>query len=252
MARYLAKRLGIQDADRRSYLSFRATQNRPRADDPLVEEPAFSHAPLRTSYCSGIERARGVFVSTLGGGKRPPLHVRKRSPRPVFPAHDLEFMNQRPGRLAQLVRAPALQAGGRRFESCTAHHFSAKNELRRRNSRSPRPRIRCRGRNFDPLSNQADLRGPHPHITVAAQALNFFLFKSQVPCIIGALSVTKSHQEFVNDSKEPAVVQDTLVRQAFRHNHLGFSSSLRRERLGTKSAGIPTRAWPIPCAASRT
>jgi hypothetical protein len=27
------------------------------------------------------------------------------------------------GRLAQLVRAPALQAGGRRFESCTAHHF---------------------------------------------------------------------------------------------------------------------------------
>ena len=27
------------------------------------------------------------------------------------------------GRLAQLVRAPALQAGGRRFESCTAHHI---------------------------------------------------------------------------------------------------------------------------------
>ena len=29
----------------------------------------------------------------------------------------------RMGRLAQLVRAPALQAGGRRFESCTAHHI---------------------------------------------------------------------------------------------------------------------------------
>ena len=29
------------------------------------------------------------------------------------------------GRLAQLVRAPALQAGGRRFEPCTAHHFSS-------------------------------------------------------------------------------------------------------------------------------
>src|SRR5258708_28526841 len=29
------------------------------------------------------------------------------------------------GRLAQLVRAPALQAGGRRFEPCTAHHPSA-------------------------------------------------------------------------------------------------------------------------------
>ena len=29
------------------------------------------------------------------------------------------------GRLAQLVRAPALQAGGHRFESCIAHHFFA-------------------------------------------------------------------------------------------------------------------------------
>ena len=27
------------------------------------------------------------------------------------------------GRLAQLVRAPALQAGGHRFESYSAHHF---------------------------------------------------------------------------------------------------------------------------------
>ena len=29
------------------------------------------------------------------------------------------------GFLAQLVRAPALQAGGHRFESCIAHHLSA-------------------------------------------------------------------------------------------------------------------------------
>src|SRR5713226_6576960 len=29
---------------------------------------------------------------------------------------------EKDGRLAQSVRAPALQAGGRRFESCTAHH----------------------------------------------------------------------------------------------------------------------------------
>ena len=28
------------------------------------------------------------------------------------------------GRLAQLVRAPALHAGGHRFESCTAHHLT--------------------------------------------------------------------------------------------------------------------------------
>src|SRR5947209_1002664 len=33
----------------------------------------------------------------------------------------------RDGRLAQLVRAPALQAGGPRFESVTAHHFHPKN-----------------------------------------------------------------------------------------------------------------------------
>jgi hypothetical protein len=30
--------------------------------------------------------------------------------------------SEQDGRLAQLVRAPALQAGGRRFEPCTAHH----------------------------------------------------------------------------------------------------------------------------------
>ena len=31
------------------------------------------------------------------------------------------------GRLAQLVRAPALQAGGHRFESCIAHHYLCRN-----------------------------------------------------------------------------------------------------------------------------
>ena len=34
----------------------------------------------------------------------------------------LESMESFWGRLAQPVRAPALQAGGRRFEPCTAHH----------------------------------------------------------------------------------------------------------------------------------
>ena len=33
------------------------------------------------------------------------------------------------GRLAQLVRAPALQAGGRRFEPCTAHQIPNKNDV---------------------------------------------------------------------------------------------------------------------------
>jgi hypothetical protein len=36
--------------------------------------------------------------------------------------YNVVFVPVRSGRLAQLVRAPALQAGGRRFESCTAHH----------------------------------------------------------------------------------------------------------------------------------
>src|SRR5580704_541249 len=34
------------------------------------------------------------------------------------------------GRLAQLVRAPALQAGGRRFESCTAHQSGIPSGIR--------------------------------------------------------------------------------------------------------------------------
>src|ERR1700737_2701514 len=36
---------------------------------------------------------------------------------------------EKDGRLAQLVRAPALQAGGRRFESCTAHHSTPNTAL---------------------------------------------------------------------------------------------------------------------------
>jgi hypothetical protein len=41
------------------------------------------------------------------------------------------------GRLAQLVRAPALQAGGRRFESCTAHHYPSLSGMPARRGLSP-------------------------------------------------------------------------------------------------------------------
>ena len=41
-------------------------------------------------------------------------------------ASDTRNMINTHGWLAQLVRVPALHAGGRRFESCTAHHFIAK------------------------------------------------------------------------------------------------------------------------------
>ena len=47
------------------------------------------------------------------------------------------------GRLAQLVRAPALQAGGRRFESCTAHQscvVRSKSDWQKRQTWGPRLR----------------------------------------------------------------------------------------------------------------
>ena len=47
------------------------------------------------------------------------------------------------GRLAQLVRAPALQAGGRRFESCTAHHLSRSGSVTCRQFVSPRAGLIC-------------------------------------------------------------------------------------------------------------
>src|SRR5271168_4774715 len=39
---------------------------------------------------------------------------------------ETQHHSRQSGRLAQLVRAPALQAGGRRFEPCTAHQSSIK------------------------------------------------------------------------------------------------------------------------------
>jgi hypothetical protein len=89
------------------------------------------------------------------------------------------------GRLAQLVRAPALQAGGRRFEPCTAHHPSDSNSRgdvvqlvrtlpchgRGREFESRRPRHSFEGvtgrdtENFNPQFNpQLSVHcGAHPH-----------------------------------------------------------------------------------------
>ncbi len=38
--------------------------------------------------------------------------------------HEWYISHPSDGRLAQLVRAPALHAGGHKFESCTAHHIT--------------------------------------------------------------------------------------------------------------------------------
>ena len=58
----------------------------------------------------GIGRRIGLKI--LRDATLVPVQVRPRAPFNLFIV----------GRLAQLVRAPALQAGGHRFESCIAHH----------------------------------------------------------------------------------------------------------------------------------
>src|SRR5215469_8537522 len=54
--------------------------------------------------------------------------VRADAPQPGSDRCGLLAARRYEGRLAQLVRAPALQAGGRRFESCTAHHLAFRTE----------------------------------------------------------------------------------------------------------------------------
>ena len=49
--------------------------------------------------------------------------------------YELIIMNQKNGGLAQLARAPALQAGGHRFESDILH-MDAKTERKRREASS--------------------------------------------------------------------------------------------------------------------
>src|SRR5712692_6317573 len=79
-----------------------------------------------------IARSRTAFFKLRG--KHAPLSVlcaprefRRNSPAKTQAAARVDafrclLYDESAGRLAQLVRAPALQAGGRRFEPCTAHH----------------------------------------------------------------------------------------------------------------------------------
>src|SRR5208283_2965258 len=60
--------------------------------------------------------------SSLGGAARVPGSQVALSLTPSGASCSMNRCEQH-GRLAQLVRAPALQAGGRRFESCTAHQI---------------------------------------------------------------------------------------------------------------------------------
>ncbi len=79
-----------------------------------------------------IARSRAAFFKLCG--KRAPLSVlcaprefQRNSRAKTQAAARVDafrsfLYDESVGRLAQLVRAPALQAGGRRFEPCTAHH----------------------------------------------------------------------------------------------------------------------------------
>src|SRR6267378_3166267 len=75
------------------------------------KEKQFTGSPDKVQLTSG---EFGVIA-----GKK--TFVRLRNSLTLFaPSCTINYL----GRLAQLVRAPALQAGGRRFEPCTAHHFA--------------------------------------------------------------------------------------------------------------------------------
>ena len=71
------------------------------------------HVETAASGCPSSE-------ARLGARSLPAFSSRRVYSKSAMPCGSLR---RAPGRLAQLVRAPALQAGGRRFESCTAHHF---------------------------------------------------------------------------------------------------------------------------------
>src|SRR2546425_1591754 len=81
-----------------------------------------------------IARSRAAFFKLCGkyaplSFPRAPQEFQRNSPAKTQAAARVDALrsflyDESVGRLAQLVRAPALQAGGRRFEPCTAHHLS--------------------------------------------------------------------------------------------------------------------------------
>ena len=92
----------------------------------LLQKSKMNETPL----CDGTPRVDLIFAARLYS-----IRPGRRCPTPEFdrdfvqsstcPKGDQVRRGGKSGRLAQLVRAPALQAGGRRFEPCTAHHFGA-------------------------------------------------------------------------------------------------------------------------------
>ena len=71
-----------------------------------------------------------IRTCDLRKGGAQPAELTAHRLQPPYPESDrqvdliLGMRVKTSGRLAQLVRAPALQAGGRRFEPCTAHHMN--------------------------------------------------------------------------------------------------------------------------------
>jgi hypothetical protein len=82
----------------------------------------FLRASVSKSLSAEIHRARLTVFSALAYTREGA--VRADAPQSGSDRCGLLAARRYEGRLAQLVRAPALQAGGRRFESCTAHHLA--------------------------------------------------------------------------------------------------------------------------------
>ncbi len=93
-----------------------------------------SHVVAVQQHSSGFLWVKSISFSVLAGrkirnqvahtGLRCAIRFQQFAPialTPVAGSCRIKKCEQQ-GRLAQLVRAPALQAGGRRFEPCTAHH----------------------------------------------------------------------------------------------------------------------------------
>jgi hypothetical protein len=113
-----------------------------RVSDAPIEQLERSTALLlaKLDRLSRRRPARGLMPIEVPPAGFEPASSALKGPRPSPLDHGGGRVDSRPsaratrpraimrvaGRLAQLVRAPALQAGGRRFEPCTAHPASAR------------------------------------------------------------------------------------------------------------------------------
>src|ERR1700722_3483406 len=110
----------------------------PRPDAQPCADVRPPHSASQSASREAAKRRKNIAPGVSPGCERknPPSPERAKATRANAPC-PTAFLDKivavlirgKDGRLAQLVRAPALQAGGRRFESCTAHHSISGNEI---------------------------------------------------------------------------------------------------------------------------